>query len=53
MEYKENSMEAAMRCVVFALSGDGNVSDDEFEASLAQTDELERWFEMNTFDEKF
>ena len=44
MEYKENSMEAAMRCVVFALSGDGNVSDDEFEASLAQTDELERWF---------
>jgi len=58
MEYKENSMEAAMRCVVFALSGDGNVSDDEFEASLAQTDELERWFGFanvmnNAFDNIF
>ncbi len=44
MEYKENSMEAAMRCIVFACSGDGKISDEEFEASLQETDNLEQWF---------
>ena len=48
MEYKDNSMESAMRCIVFALSGDGKVSDEEFEASLAQTDSLEQWFQFNS-----
>ena len=44
MEYKQNSMEAAMRCIIFACSGDGKISDEEFEASLQETDQLEQWF---------
>ncbi len=47
MQYKENSMEAAMRCIIFACAGDGKVTDEEFEASLAESDGLERWFQMS------
>ena len=47
MDYKENSMEAAMRCIIFACAGDGKVSEEEFEASLQETDHLEQWFQMS------
>lgn len=47
MDYKENSMEAAMRCIIFACAGDGKVSEEEFEASLEQTDYLEQWFQFS------
>ena len=47
MDYKENSMEAAMRCIIFACAGDGKVSEEEFEASLQETDSLEQWFQFS------
>ena len=47
MDYKENSMEAAMRCIIFACAGDGKVSEEEFEASLQETDHLEQWFQIH------
>jgi hypothetical protein len=40
-------MEAAMRCIIFACAGDGKVSEEEFEASLQETDHLEQWFQMS------
>ena len=47
MKYEQNSMEAAVRCIVFAAAGDGKVSEEEFNATLEETESLERWFQFS------
>ena len=43
MDYNDNSMKAAYRCVVLAASGDGKVSDDELESALSNTEWTENY----------
>lgn len=46
MNYNENSMKAAYRCVVLAASGDGSVSDDELETALSNTEWTENYTKL-------
>ncbi len=44
MEYKQNSMEAAMRCITFTLAGDKKVSEEEIAYALNTSENLENWY---------
>ena len=58
MDYNENTMAGAYRCVLFAASGDGNISADEIEDATLASEGTEMWYEgyygmMNILDDAF
>ena len=48
MNYEENAMAAAYRCVMFTAAGDGDVSEEEIEIATRASEGTERWYEFST-----
>jgi len=47
MNYENNLMMAAYRCILFAASGDGKISESELEGSVAASESTEGWWEFS------
>ena len=48
MDYNENTMAGAYRCVLFAAAGDGDVSSEEVETSTLASAGTEQWYEFSS-----
>jgi len=48
MNYEENAMAAAYRCVIFTTAGDGDVSEEEIESATRASEGTEQWYEFST-----